>query len=116
MGEYPIYDVMRDCVASTISYYGSQINEYQNYVEGAIDMYIRLNWDGDDGTYLITIINAIDILINDLTTGYETIIREGLSTEEIERPDYERRLNLYTHMKNELYRLMEEIINEFSID
>ena len=113
--EYSYNDLMGDCVGSILSSC-KELNDYGTYTEGVIDTYMRFKWDGKDSSYLITLIGAIDMLIDDNIAQCEEVIRlcEGdINQIAIEQQYYEKRLNILTTIKNELCEYLDDCVEEF---
>ena len=103
--EYTNYDVMYEVIDTIIYSYC----ENNPHLQGMIDMYLMLNWDNDSGTYGITVINAINILIKKLNDECRAI-----PLEEIDDwyEGYHNRMTIYQNMRRKISDFLEEVVNE----
>ena len=109
--EYSSYEVMYEVIDTII--YGYCENNPQ--IKGMIDMYLILKWDKDCRTYGITVMNAIDVLINVNAEQCKEMIRlcDGDTHQiAIEQQYYNKRLDFLIRMKNEISDYLEEVANE----
>lgn len=108
--EYLNYEIMYEVIDTIV--YGYCEND--PHLQGMIDMYLMLNWDKNNETFGITVMNAIDVLINDNAEQCKEMIRlcDGDTHQiAIEQQYYNKRLDFLIRMKNEISDYLEEVAN-----
>lgn len=112
MNEYTNMDLMGDIVGAIVfGYLGDHWESLylsKDFVSGMITMYINLNWDKDDSSYIITYIKAIDT-VEEFMLGYNT---QDFLIEEYQA--YTHNLQLLGRIRCELEEFMDDCLQELN--